>query len=241
MKILKHIFLLIFLASVTSATAQVGQRRKDFSVGISAGYTLNSVSFTPAIKQKMKGSPGFGFSTRYICEKYFNSICGIQAEVNYQNLGWKEKIEDYPSYGVTGYEYRRDLHCIEVPFLMEMGWGKERKGLKFLLMAGPYLQCFFGSKHNANFDLNNPGKRPNNVTYQYTHDLDNKLCYGIEAGIGVELSTGIGHFIVDGRYCYGLGDMYDSSKKGYFARSANGTIAIKLTYLFDIIKTNLDK
>ena len=40
-----------------------------------------------------------------------------------------------------------------------------------------------------------------------------------------------------GRYYYGLGDVYDNSKKGYFGRSANQAIMVKLTYLYDLVKT----
>jgi hypothetical protein len=75
------------------------------------------------------------------------------------------------------------------------------------------------------------------VTHQYGRELDNKFDYGIAAGLGLEVSTALGHFILEGRYYYGLGDAFDNSKKGYFGRSANQTIYAKLTYLFDIIKT----
>ena len=46
----------------------------------------------------------------------------------------------------------------------------------------------------------------------------------------------IGHFVLEGRYYYGVGDMYGNSKKDPFSRSANSTIHIKLAYLFDIKK-----
>jgi len=236
MKILRHILLSLFILACADANAQVGASRRDFSVGVSGGYTLNRMSFSPSIKQAFKGGPMFGFTARYICEKYFNSICGIQLEANYQDLGWKEIIEDG-----TNNQYTRNLRFIEVPFLMQMGWGKERKGLKFLLEAGPYIQYNIGSSEKKVGDPWIEDYRPNGVTYQYHNDIDNKIAYGIEAGLGVEFSSVVGHFILGGRYCYGLGDLYDNSKKGYFARSANGTIEIKLTYLFDIIKTNLDK
>lgn len=249
MKTLRYITLCLFLLTSLFLRAQVGQHRQDFSVGVTGGYTLNKVSFYPSIKQYMKGGVMFGFASRYICEKYFNSICGIQLEVNYQDLGWKEWIEDNEAKGVVGQAYQRDLHCIEVPFLMQMGWGKEQRGFKFLIEAGPYVQYFFASKeHYTNFSLADVKNdqddniyRPNSVTYQYGKALDNKICYGIEAGAGVEFSSAVGHFVLSGRYCYGLGDMFDNSKKGKFGRSANGTIEVRLTYLFDLVKTKQDK
>jgi len=236
MKVLRHILFSLLIFASINCKAQVGDHRRDFSVGFSGGYTLNRMSFSPSIKQAMKGGTMFGFTTRYICEKYFNSICGVQVELNYQDLGWKEVIEDG-----TNNQYTRNLRFLELPLLMQMGWGKERRGLKFLLEAGPYFQYNISSSEKKVGDPWIEDYRPNSVTYQYHNDIDNKITYGIQAGLGVEFSSVVGHFILGGRYCYGLGDLYDNSKKGYFGRSANATIEVKLTYLFDILKTKYDK
>ena len=31
---------------------------------------------------------------RYVCEKYFKTICSVYAEVNYAKVGWTEVILD---------------------------------------------------------------------------------------------------------------------------------------------------
>ena len=49
--------------------------------------------------------------------------------------------------------------------------------------------------------------------------------------------THLGHFLLEGRYYYGLGNIYGDTKRDYFARSNMGSIVIKMTYLFDIVKT----
>ena len=64
--------------------------------------------------------------------------------------------------------------------------------------------------------------------------IKNKFDYGITAGLGVEFSSAIGHIMLEGRYYYGLSDMYGNSKRDVFARSANGTIMAKMTYLFTV-------
>ena len=67
-------FLFGFLmASLTFA--QVGEHRCDLSIGFTGGYTMNTMDFVPKIKQTQKGSPMIGFSSRYVCEKYFTTIC----------------------------------------------------------------------------------------------------------------------------------------------------------------------
>lgn len=225
--------LILSAASCLTATAQVGERRVDFAVGGNVGYTMNTMNFVPTIKQSSKTATSFGFSARYICEKYFTAICGVQLELNYANLGWKEVIEDG-----TENQYTHDLHYVQLPMLMQMGWGRERRGLKFVFEAGPQLgYCFGTSETRGGKSPWNPSNRPNNVTHQYDNDIDRKFDYGITIGAGLEFSSAIGHFIVDARYYYGLADTYDNSKKGFFDRSANQTIAFRLNYLFDIHKT----
>ena len=51
----------------------------------------------------------------------------------------------------------------------------------------------------------------------------------------------LGHFLLEGRYYYGLGDMYNNSKADYFGRSNFGQIVIKATWLFDIVRTKNNK
>ncbi len=224
--------LLLLLLLSTSAQAQVGEHRSDLAIGATAGWNMNRKNFVPNIKQTYLQSPIIGFVARYICEKYFTCIAGIQAEVNYNNMGWKEVIEDG-----SGNTYSRYLHYLQVPIMMQMGWGREVRGAKFVFMAGPQFGFLIGQQSNSGGDPWNTARRPQGVVYQYDNDPDNWFDYGIAAGLGLELSTGIGHFLLEGRYYYGLGDAYDNSKKGYFSRSANQTIQAKLTYLFDLHKT----
>lgn len=53
----------------------------------------------------------------------------------------------------------------------------------------------------------------------------------------MEINTAAGHFIVEGRYCFGLSDIFNNGKSDPFGRSANGAIVAKVSYLFDVIKT----
>ena len=46
----------------------------------------------------------------------------------------------------------------------------------------------------------------------------------------------IGNFIIEGRYFFGLSDMFGNSKADPFGRSANTTITGKISYLIDITK-----
>ena len=139
-------------------------------MGLTAGYTMNRMDFSPVIKQRSKNSPMFGFVTRYVCEKYFSTVCAVEMEVLYNNLGWKEVIEDG-----SNNTYMRDWHFIQMPILMQMGWGRERRGLKFLFEAGPQVGLYLsGEEHKGGAGAWDTSRRPNGVVYQYGKEPDNR-------------------------------------------------------------------
>jgi hypothetical protein len=81
-------------------------------------------------------------------------------------------------------------------------------------------------------------KRASHVVAQDTMTVKNKFDYGIAVGAGLEFSNRhFGHFMIEGRYYYGLGNIYGDSKRDYFSKSNIGNIVLKATYLFDITRT----
>lgn len=231
MSFLRHTLLLVLvLFSPVAVKAQVGEPRSDLAWGVNGGYMMNQVSFNPTIKQTFKGGETFGLTLRYTCEKYFTAICAVQAELNYANLGWKENIEDSED------TYSRDVRYIQLPLLTRMGWGRERRGGQFFFVLGPQFGYMISeTEHRSTPWVGRP--RPNNVTAQYDLKVQHKFEYGLTGGIGVEISTRLGHFLLEGRYYYGLSDMFDNGKKDPFGRSANGAIVAKASWLFDLIRT----
>ena len=223
--------LLISFASLT-ATAQVGDLRNTVSVGFSGGMGTSSVSFIPSIKQQLSLGPTFGVSLRHVSEKYFFLICGTQLECNYASRGWTELIEDG-----SGNEYTRVANYIEVPFLAHLGFGREYRGFQGHLNLGPQVAYLIGEKEiyggQKPWDVSN---RPNQVTEQYGKAIENKLDYGVTASLGFEMRTGAGNFGIEGRYYFGLGNIYGITKKDYFGRCANSTISVRATYSFNLIR-----
>ena len=163
----------------------------------------------------------------------FSAICAVQAELNYTQLGWKEKIEDSDD------TYQRDINYIQLPLFARMAWGREQRGLQFFFMLGPQFNFYLSDndKRGGEWSAKTLATRPNNVTAQYDLEVQNKFEYGLSGGLGVELSTAIGHFQLEGRYYYALSDMFSNGKKDPFGRSANGAIIIKATYLMDLLRT----
>ena len=243
---MRKYILFLGLICTFNAVAQVGQHRNDFSIGFNGGYVLSSVSFSPSVPQKMHGGVTGGLSLRYVCEKYFNTVCSIYAEVNYASLGWRDKIQDVNNAPVineiTGEAeaYSRTINYIQVPIMAHLAWGKESRGVQFFINLGPQFGIYLNESTKMNFDFEkrNRTARSSSIVAQDTMAVEKKFDYGIAAGIGLEYTVPrVGHFLVEGRYYYGLGNIYGDSKRDYFGRSNFGNIILKMTYLFDITKT----
>ena len=227
-------------------TAQIGEHRNDLAIGFNGGLNMSSVSFTPKVSQaKLNGITG-GLSVRYVCEKYFSTVCSLYGEINYSQMGWKEDIVDVNDMPVintaTGLpeEYSRTVNYIQVPLMAHLAWGREQKGFAFFVNLGPQFGIYMSESTKTNFDFSdrNAADRVNPVCAQDTMAVENKFDYGIAAGAGIEFShPKVGHFLLEGRYYYGLGNIYGDSKRDYFGSSNFGTITVKLAYLFDIIRT----
>ncbi len=245
--------LFILLLVPTLLKAQVGQYRTDLAVGVNAGYVMSNVGFVPEVPQASLGGYCAGLTVRYTCEKYFNSICAIVGEVNVVQTGWKEDIRDTDGQSVyytsdtertSPLAYERRMTYLQVPFLARLGWGRERKGLQAFIQLGPQVGFFMSESTKSNLvnGAETQNMRASSIVAQDTMSVEKKVDYGIVVGAGVELSLPkMGHLLLEGRYYYGLGDIYGNSKRDYFGRSNFGQIVIKATYLFDLIRTKNNK
>ena len=197
---------LFLLAGTTTTLAQVGDQRHNLAVGINGGLTA-----------------------RYISEKLFKMICGLQVELNYAQRGRDEHYIDSPELS-----YTRKMNYLEMPFLAHLAFGRDR-GMQFFIHAGPQIGFLLSDSESIAGDWEGAlSDGANLVTEQHGKAIDNRFDYGIAAGLGVELRTKIGHFLLEGRYYYGLSDFYNSTKRDYFARSAHNVMTVKLAYLFDL-------
>lgn len=244
---MRKIAVLLLCCFVTSsAFAQIGEHRNDLSIGLNGGYQLSSVGFVPRVSQGMLGGITGGLTARYVCEKYFNTICSVQGEVNFAQTGWKESIlddSDQPVINeVTGLaeEYSRTISYVQVPVFAHLAWGREERGAQFFFQLGPQFGYYLSesTKTNFNWDDRNMYDRVNPVCAQDTMAVEHKFDYGIAVGAGLEYSLPhVGHFQLEARYYYGLGNIYGDTKRDYFAKSNLGSIVLKLAWLFDITKT----
>lgn len=232
MKRLVILFLAVLFGGHGLAIAQVGNMMHNLSIGVSGGGSASFVDFSPTVNQSFQPGINGGLVLRYTSERYFSMFCAAQLEANFTQRGWNEAIDDgsLNTFSCT-------TTYVEVPFLAHLSWGKEKRGAQFFFNAGPTVAWNIGRTEYRGYTDENPWHpemRPNRVNYQYGKEIENPFEYGISGGLGAELKTAVGNFTVEGRYFFGLSDMYSNSKADPFGRSANNTITIKVAYLIDV-------
>lgn len=234
---MKRFLLLFLIATVAllpqSAFAQVGEYRSALAVGVNGGYVMNRVSFDPSVKQGFHGGTTMGLSLRYTCERYFKLLCALQVEANFAQMGWKETIE------TSSDTYSRTVNYMQVPLLARLGLGREEKGVMGYLVLGPQLGFYLSDsdKRGGEWTDETLALRPNRVVEQYDLPIKNKFEYGITGGLGLEVNTRrAGHFMIEGRYYFGLSNIFGDGKADAFGRSANGAIVAKASYMFDLFR-----
>lgn len=221
-----------FVVGVSGLWAQSSKFEKEWNVGVGFGANLSQVSFATSSKSSPFKTSSWqqyqgGFSVRYITEKNL----GLIAELNYSQQGWKQKFEDDQGEEITYYQHQHQLNYINIPFLTHIYWGNK---VRFFINLGPQIGFLLSQKEEMNdrlkADLASGNFSANQETGQFFNKADRIFDYGIVAGMGLEFRTGIGHFALEGRYTFGLGDFYSNSKADHFQRSAHRVIGVKMTY-----------
>ena len=212
------------------ANEQIEEPRRLLEIGVAVGMSINNMEFQPSIRQQNKNGLNGGLSLRYTSEKYFSMICAAQIEFNYAQRGWEEDFDDG-----TSNSYGRTLNYLEVPFLAHLSWGKEQRGFQFFINLGPQFAFLIDEEetYSGNWSIE---ERPQSIRPVYGKDVERKFDYGILGGLGLELKTKAGNFFVEGRYYYGLSDIFGNSKLDDFGRSANKAITFRLGYSISILK-----
>lgn len=192
---------------------------------------VSSVTFNPTIKTNQLLGSQFGLTGRWITEKNL----GVIVEVNYSQQGWDEKFEDTPDE-----EYSRRINYIDIPFLTHIYFGGKR--VRFFLNLGPKIGFALSESTKGNAkgmgDLSDDPIGENEETREYLRrkSIDKSFAWGICGGPGIEIKTGIGSFQVEGRYYYGLGDIFNNRKSDVFSKSSSQVIYGKITYMIPLTK-----
>lgn len=219
-----HTFFILFtLLAVQFKAAAQTHYDSNISIGAKAGTTFSMMTFSPSVPQSMIMGTTFGVAFRYIEEKNF----GFIVELNMMQRGWKEKFEG------TSYAYQRRLTYVHLPFLTHIYFGSHK--FRGFFNAGPEICWMIGDTHSQNFDIDNQPDFNDQYreTEQFDMEIQSKFDYGISAGAGMEFIMKNKHsLILEGRYYFGIGNIFGSSKTDYFGASRGMSLSVTLGYMF---------
>lgn len=204
---------------------QAYSQQKSFSpewaYGVNGGVSFSRVSFNSSLSmpQELLQQLSGGLTVRYISESHF----GLQAELNYSLRGWKERTDT-----VHVNAYARSIAYLELPFLTHIYFNLGKQ-VRLIFNLGPQIGYYISEKELEK-KVNDPEQ---DISY-YNLPVRNAFDYGLKGAMGLEIRTTLGSFILDGRYYYGLSDVFNNSKADIFQASHNQVMGVNLTYLFSL-------
>ena len=217
---------MLFL-SISPLHAQKETFKNELYLGVGAGPLFSKVDFVPGVPETYKQGILGGISAKYISENHL----GLIVELNYVQRGWEQVFESSPDFS-----YSRTLNYMDIPFLCHVYFGGKTR---FLFNIGPQLSFLIGHNEKMSQALSDDvdKRRAENpevgIGMQYGDAYELKsVDYGLVGGIGMEFKTPVGDFDLEGRYYFGLGDIFTNrrSEEAFFSRSASRVIEAKLTY-----------
>lgn len=216
-----------FLTAIAAllATAQTHYEGQ-ISVGGKGGVSLSRVNFNPSVEQIMLPGMTAGVMFRYIEEKNF----GLIAELNMTQRGWKENFEE------SDYNYSHRFTYLELPIMTHIYFGNRR--VKGFFNLGPEINVMLGDGIKSNFayqDAADIEYFTNDTRHieQMTMDIKNRFDYGICGGAGMEINLNSKHsLLLEGRFYYGLTDIFPNHKTDIFSSSNSMTVTVTLGYFY---------
>lgn len=214
--------LLLTVCAVLSLGAMAQPRiAREVHLGVIGGATMSSYSFTPRrVTQDQARGFTMGVAARYIEEKYF----GLQAEFLLTRRGVRDRFDEYPEL-----EFQRNFFYAEVPVLAHIYFNLGKKS-EIAVDMGPKFGYYLGDSQTSHLEGDGWQQMLNQSLHLYMHhdmEVSKKFDYGIQAGLGYEFKLNNGMSLqLQGRYYFGLANMFPDKKSDVFETSNNHQIQI---------------
>lgn len=224
--------LVLLLVLCVSVQAQKRLTEPEMYLGVHGGVLGSTVIFSPAneymtpfINGAILGGTG-GLVFRYSEQK----CCAVQVELNYMQRGWRETGIDINSIQAN---YTRNLHYLELPFLMHLYFGKRR--FRGFLNLGPQIgYCIKDEIIN-----HNPEGFPDLPEFQ---KIEHPFDWGVAGGLGCYFrSRNAGVYQLEIRANYSLGTLFNNKVGADFQQSNPLNIGIHLAWLWEFKPAKLAK
>ncbi|BDD07626.1 hypothetical protein FUAX_00580 [Fulvitalea axinellae] len=168
-----------------------------------------------------------GVMFRHVAEPHL----GFQAEINYLQRGFKQQLPE----AIQNGEYiEAEYDYIQVPIMASI-YALQGK-TKVFFNVGPYL-AFGISGTETVFQVENFEKKSSKTTdIDFGSEDFDAFDYGLEAGLGLERRFEFGILQVEGRFTWGMGNIYNADKPYYPDHTQNMTLGLTVNYLFQLDK-----
>lgn len=221
--IVLSLLLLFWLSGTTSSWGQTRIPR-EVHIGAIGGANISQYDFFPKLTQKWTQGYTGGVAMRYIEETFF----GLQAELLLTQRSYADDYETHPEWS-----FQRSLLYVEIPIMAHVYFKiGERHEVAF--DAGPKLGWYLADdiKNGMPADFGQPDSETASYTSAH-HKLEvtKKFAYGIQAGLGYEFKFNKDLSLqLQGRYYYGLGNLWPDTKADDFQQSSNQSIQIVMAF-----------
>ena len=223
---MRHTLFLVLAALASLVLSAQTPYEGNIAVGGKAGATFSRVNFNPSVEQTLLPGMTAGVMFRYIEENHF----GLLAELNVAQRGWKEQFDE------TDYRYSHRFTYLEFPVMTHIFFGNSR--VKGFFNLGPELNVMLTDGITSNFDVQEAGRMDyfvHNTRHieQMGMKVKNRLDYGICVGAGMEVNvTRRQSLLLEGRFYYGLTDVFPNHKTDVFSSSNSMTLMVTLGYFY---------
>lgn len=219
----KYIMVLAMCIALSApAWAQPMLRAPEMYLGVQGGVTASTVLFSPTVSNMsnpftngvtLGGNAGVVF--RYAGHK----VCGLQVELNYMHRGWREHTDTAT--------YQRNLHYLELPFLMHLYFGKQ--AVRGFVNLGPQIGVCLADTAS--------GPRISGTAAHQYNSIESRFDWGLAGGLGMYVRTrNAGVYQLELRANYSLGSVFHTSPTDHFSLVNPLDVSLNLGWLWPLNK-----
>lgn len=219
----KYIMVLAMCIALSApAWAQPMLRAPEMYLGVQGGVTASTVLFSPTVSNMsnpftngvtLGGNAGVVF--RYAGHK----VCGLQVELNYMHRGWREHTDTAT--------YQRNLHYLELPFLMHLYFGKQ--AVRGFVNLGPQIGVCLADTAS--------GPRISGTAAHQYNSIESRFAWGLAGGLGMYVRTrNAGVYQLELRANYSLGSVFHTSPTDHFSLVNPLDVSLNLGWLWPLNK-----
>jgi len=165
------------------------------------------------------GLANYGLVLRHTKQpfKTDNFLFGTQIEFNHAQKGWRKKFPNYES-------LERVYNTLEIPVTTQFMFKRGVFGLSF--NVGAHFGYFLSGREETEIAGESTYE---DITFYF--NTDNRFEMGADGGASLYLDFNFGTFELEGRYAYGLSNVFNRDIEGATNQSSLNVMSVSLNYI----------